>query len=69
MTPYVVQPIKVAENQIPTPVDQWQPSTELGRDFGQHLAVPQKPEGSKGAVGAGRAKALSAIPAFTIELR
>lgn len=52
VTPYVVRPIKVAQSQIPTPVDQWQPSTELGRDFGQRLAVPQKPEGSKGAVGA-----------------
>ncbi|HXZ69150.1 MAG TPA: hypothetical protein VEH07_11205, partial [Alphaproteobacteria bacterium] len=53
VTPYVVQPIKVAQSQIPTPVDQFTPSTELGRDFGQHLAVPQKPEGSKGVVGAG----------------
>ncbi|MFZ1989016.1 MAG: type II and III secretion system protein family protein [Alphaproteobacteria bacterium] len=53
VTPYIVQPIKVAQSQIPTPVDQFAPSTELGRDFGQHLAVPQKPEGSKGAVGAG----------------
>jgi pilus assembly protein CpaC len=53
VTPFVVQPIKVAQSQIPTPVDQFTPSTELGRDFGQRLAVPQKPEGSKGAVGAG----------------
>ena len=50
VTPFIVQPIKVAQDQIPTPVDQFAPTTDIGRDFGQHLAVPQKPEGSKGAV-------------------
>ena len=53
VTPYIVTPIKIAQNQIPTPVDQWQPSSDLERSFGQHLGVPQKAEGSHGAVGQG----------------
>jgi pilus assembly protein CpaC len=51
VTPYIVEPITMAANQIPTPVDQWQPSSDMGRIFGQHMGVPQKPEGSQGATG------------------
>ena len=51
VSPYIVKPIKVAQNEIPTPVDAFQPSSDVGRMFGQHLGVRQLPEGSKGPTG------------------
>jgi pilus assembly protein CpaC len=45
VTPYIVQPIRVAQKEIPTPIDGFRPATDLERMLGQHLARPGRAPG------------------------
>jgi pilus assembly protein CpaC len=63
VTPYIVKPISLAASKIPTPVDQYKPASDLGRILGNNLGKVQKPEGSKGALGANGTK-LQGNPGF-----
>ncbi len=45
VTPYVVNPTRVAQRDIPTPVDGYKPVTDLERMLGDHLGQVQKAPG------------------------
>ncbi len=45
VTPYIVQPIRVAQHDIPTPVDGFQPATDVERMLGQRIGRTGKAPG------------------------
>lgn len=51
VTPYVVQPIRIAAKEIPTPVDGYRQATDLERVLGQKIGRPQKTPGPNAPLG------------------
>jgi pilus assembly protein CpaC len=45
VTPYIVQPIRIAQKEIPTPLDGYRPATDIERMFGQKIARSLKAPG------------------------
>ena len=53
VTPYIVEPIKIAAQEVPTPVKGFQPANDIERVLGQRLSQKRKAPGSPGVVGGG----------------
>lgn len=51
VTPYVVEPIKIAAEEIPTPLDGYEPASDVERIFKQRVARNKLAPGKPGAVG------------------